>query len=174
MRKPLPVKKEYLLIAATLVLGWLCYRLAFKATLDAWQTHRQLRAELDRAADLRYQPGYLKRKNTNLDRVIALYQADTAAFRNNSINLIAEIAGKNKVKLSEVPTQDPFYHADKFIIQKLGFEGDFFSLTKMLQQLQATRGMGIIRSAAYKTVGHKTGTGEDKKLVLEIYLEIVK
>jgi hypothetical protein len=41
------------------------------------------------------------------------------------------------------------YHTDKFIVQKLDFEGGFFALTKVFNQLQATPGVGVIRSASY-------------------------
>jgi len=174
MLKRLLIKKEYLLILASIVLLWLSYKLAFKGTIEAWQNNRQLKTQLTRSTDLSYQPGYLERKNSNLDKILKLYKADTAAFRNNSINIISAIAEKESVKLSEVPMQDPFYHTDKFIIQKLGFEGDFFSLTKVLHQLQLTNDIGIIRSATYKMSGTNPTTQKDKKLVLEVCLEIAR
>jgi len=174
MLKQLPLKKEYLLIAAAIVLLLLGYKLAFKQTFEAWQTNRQLKEQLARSSDLSYQPGYLERKSVNLNKVIDLYRADTAAFRNNSISTISVIAGKENVKLSEVPSQDPFFHTDKFIIQKLDFEGDFFSLTKTLNNLQATTGIGIIRSVSYKLTGNSMDLNKDRKPVLEVYLEIAK
>jgi len=175
MLKQLPVKKEYLLlIVATILLLWLSYKLAFKATIEAWQTNRQLKTQLTRSADLSYQPGYVERKNINLDKILKLYKADTTAFRNNSINIISAIAEKENVKLSEVPMQDPFFHTDRFIIQKLGFEGDFFSLTKVFHQLQLTNDIGIIRSATYKLPKTNPNEQKDKKLTAEICLEIAR
>lgn len=173
MLNQLPIKKEYLLVAATALLLLICYQLAFKRTLEAWQTNRQLKAQLAQAADLSYQPAYLERKNNNLARIIDCYQADTAAFRSNSISTIASIAEKEQVKLSEVPVQNPLYHTDRFIIQKLNFEGNFFTLAKMLNQLQALKGIGIVRSADYKTTENRSGPGSARKLMLEVYLETV-
>jgi len=174
MLKQLHLKKEYLLITGAIVLLLLSYQLAFKQTFEAWQTHSQLKAQVVQSTDLSYQPGYLERKDTNLGKVIDLYKADTVAFRNNSISTISVIAGKENVKLSEVPTQDPFFHTDKFIVQKLDFEGDFFSLTKTLNNLRTTNGIGMIRSASYKLTGTQTYLDKDRKLVLEVYLEIAK
>lgn len=98
MLKQLPLKKEYLLIIATIVLLLLSYKLAFKATFEAWQINRALKTQLIQTNDLSYQPGYLERKNINLSKVINLYKADTVAFRNNSISNISVIAEKENVK----------------------------------------------------------------------------
>jgi len=174
MLKQIPIKKEYLLIAASIVLLLLCYQLAFKKTAEAWQINKQLRTQIAQATDLSYQPAYLERKNNNLSQIINRYKTDTIAFRSNTISAISSIAEKEDVKLSEVPLQDPLYHSDQFIIQKLNFEGGFFALTKVLNKLQATNGIGVVRSVAYKVMGVRSGADEDKKLILEVYLESVK
>ncbi|MFI5139337.1 MAG: hypothetical protein ACHQIM_16060 [Sphingobacteriales bacterium] len=174
MLKQIPIKKEYLLIAASIILLLLCYQLAIKKTIEAWQINKQLKAQMAQAADLSYQPAYLERKNNNLSKIISLYKTDTVTFRSNTISAISSIAEKENVKLSEVPLQDPMYHTDKFIIQKLNFEGGFFALTKVFNQLQATSGIGVVRAASYKVIGLMSGEDDVKKLVLEVYLETVK
>jgi hypothetical protein len=173
MLKQLPIKKDYLLIAATVLLLLLCYQLDFKKTLEAWQTNRQLKAELAQAADLSYQPAYLERKNNNLARIIARYKTDTAVFRSNSISTIASIAEKEQVKLSEVPLQNPLFRSGQFTIQKLSFEGGFFPLVKVLSQLQSLKDIGIVRSVDFKTTKTRSATAPPKKLTLEVYLETV-
>jgi hypothetical protein len=174
MLKQIPIKKEYLLVAAAIVLLLLCFELAFKKTIEAWQLNKQLNAQIAQAAELSYQPAYLERKNNNLSKIIALYKTDTVAFRSNTISAISAIAEKENVKLSEVPLQDPLYHADKFIIQKLNFEGNFFTLTKVFNQLQGTGGVGIVRAATYRVTAVKPAVDDTKKLVLEVYLETVR
>ena len=59
-------------------------------------------------------------------------------------------------------------------IQKLNFEGDFFSLTKVLNQLQSTKGIGVPRAATFKVMGIRSNVDETKKLLLEVYLEIAR
>jgi hypothetical protein len=174
MLKQLPIKKEYVLIAAAVVLLLLSYQLAFKKTMEAWQINKHLKAQLFEATNLSYQPAYLERKNKNLTNIIGRYKTDTVAFRSNIISTISAIAEKENVKLSEVPVQDPLYHTDQFIIQKLNFEGSFFALTKVLKQLQATKGIGVVRSASYKAVNVRSNTDEAKKLTMEVYLETDK
>lgn len=174
MLKQLSIKREYLMIAATIILLLLCYKLAFKKTIEAWQIHKGLNAQLTQATDLSYQPAYVERKNSNLTKIINRYKTDTIAFRSNAISAISSIAEKENVKLSEVPLQDPLYHTEQFIIQKLNFEGDFFALTKTLDQLQATVGIGMVRSASYKMIISRSSTDEVKKLVLEVYLGTAK
>jgi hypothetical protein len=136
--------------------------------------HSHLKNELSQSTGLDVQPAYLNRKNHNLDQIIALYKTDTVAFRSSAISAIASIAEKENVKLSDVPTQDPSYHTGKFIVQKLSFEGDYFALSKTLNLLQSTPGIGMCRSAVFKVFTTRTSTDEVKRLVLEVYLETVK
>jgi hypothetical protein len=174
MIEKLRIKKEYLLIAGPILLLLLSYQFAFKKTIEAWQINKRLKAQLTLAADLSYQPAYFERKSNNLSLVINRYKTDTVAFRSNIISSISLIAEKENVKLSEVPVQDPAYHTDQFIIQKLSFEGGFFALTKVPNQLQATDGIGLVRSVSYKIMGNGSNQHESKKLVMEIYLETSK
>jgi hypothetical protein len=169
MLRQLPIKKEYLLIAGAVLLLLLSYQLAFKKTIEAWELNHSLKQQLIQSGDVSSDPGYLQRKNQNLDRIIGLYQADTTEFRSSIISTIAEIAGKENVKLSEVPTGDPGYHTPQFIVQKLRFEGNYFLLEKVLNRLKSTPGVGVIRSVQFKIAKDE----KNKKLLLEIYLEII-
>lgn len=171
MLKKLPIKNEYFLIAGTILLFLLCYQLAFKKTIEVWQINKNLKMTLNKSSDLSNQPVYLERKNGNLSKILNHYKTDTINFRSNTISIIASIAAKERVKLSEVPLQDPIFHTDQFIIQKLNFEGTFFALTKVLNNLQATSGIGSIRSANYKVTGLNSKNDGPKKIILEIYLE---
>jgi len=76
--------------------------------------------------------------------------------------------------MSEVPTQDAIYHTDHFIIQKLKLEGDFFSLIKVLHQLEGKPRTGFLRSIQVSSVKQRTGAGDVQKLVMEIAVEFVK
>jgi len=172
MIKPGQIKKEYLLIAASLVLLVMCYQLAFKKTIEAWQLHKQLESKLVQSSKMNFQPGYSERKNANIRRILNLYKADTVNFRSNIISRISSIAEKENVKLSEVPVDDPTQHNNKNIIQKLLFEGDYFSLIKTLNELQKASGIGVIRSIALKTVGSHINNDDVKKLILTVNLEI--
>jgi len=174
MLKQIPVKKEYLLIAATLILLLVSYRFAYKNTIEAWALNKELIIKLAQSNDLSYQPGYLERQEANLNKIVNSYKADTALFRSNIISTIAAIAEKENVKLTGVPVQDAAYHTDHFIVEKLEFEGDFFSLVKVADQLQNTQNIGIMRCEDFKTISDRSGTNEVKKLVLEIYLEILR
>jgi hypothetical protein len=174
MLKQLAIKKEYLLIAGSIILLFLSYQLALKKTIEAWQINHRLNLQLTEANNLPYEPAYIERKNKNLNLIINQYKADTANFRSIIINTISMIADKQQVKLSEVPLQDPLYNSDAFIIQKLNFEGSYFALTKVLHQLQSASGIGMVCSVSYKAVGMRTTNDAAKKLILEVYLKAVK
>jgi len=174
MLKQLPFKKIYLLWLGTGILLLLSYRFAFKNTIEAWQTNRQLKERLTQSSDLGYQPDYLERKDKNLGKIIGLYKADTTAFRSQIINAIALIAERQNVKLTAVPIDDVSFHMPDFLIEKLAFQGDYFSLNKAMHDLQATKDIGVIRSANWKVTGIRLGSDENKQLILELYFEVAK
>lgn len=153
---------------------WISYSLAFKKTLNAFQTHQQLKSKLSEVSDLSYQPDYLERKNKNLDLILKQYQSDSLALRGNTLSQISEIAEKEGVKLSEVPVQDPFYNTPNFIIERLDFEGDYFALLKTLNHLQSTKGIGIPRSEVWGSISKNNTPIDSKKLKLQILLEVSK
>jgi hypothetical protein len=166
-------KREYLFIAATTLACVICYQLAFKKTIIAWQLNKQLKAQLAQSSDVSIQPGYTARKNANLDRILDLYTGDSLNFRSITISKIALVAEAGQVKLAEVPYENRVYSNSKFLIQKLNFEGDYFSLMKVFQQLGQRKEAGIIRSAAFRA---KRGTDseKEKKLIMELYFETIK
>lgn len=171
MLKQLPIKKQYLLIGATIALLFLSYQFAFKRTIEAWQINKNLKAQIARSSDLSLQPAYLERKSNNLNKILSLYKTDTVAFRSNIISTISLIAEKEGVKLSDVPLQNALYRSDKFIIQKLSFEGAYFSLVKVLNQLENSPGIGLVRSVAVKMQkvnSNRDGTG---KITMDVYFE---
>ena len=138
---------------------------------EAWQTHNKLQTKLARSADLSYQPGHLECKSINIDKIISQYKADTTEFRSNIINIISSIAEKENVKLTEVPVQDVSYRTDHFMMEKLGFEGYYFSLARLAHDLQLTGNIGIARSEQWKMTIVNSSAKQSKKLVLEVYRE---
>lgn len=169
MLKQLPFKKQYLLIAATIVLLLLSYRFAFKRTIEAWQINKNLKAQIAQSSDLSLQPAYLERKSNNLNKILSLYKTDTVAFRSNIINTISLIAEKEGVKLSDVPLQNSLYRSDKHMIQKLSFEGMYFSLVKLLNQLQNSPGIGVVRSVTLKMQKENSNGGAKGNIVMDVY-----
>jgi hypothetical protein len=166
------IKIEYLLIAATCLLLLLSYELAFKKTIAAWQLHRQLEQQVAGSRDVTYQPGYLERKNANLDKILALYRADTANYRNDVLAHIDLIAEQQNVKLSEVPVQGVADSSRTYTIQKLTFSGEYFQLLKTLKSLQAASGIGMVRAATIRSVIDHNNGGQQKRVILDVYIEI--
>jgi len=174
MIKPGQIKKEYLLLAASVLMVVICYQLAFKKTIEAWHLHRQLEAQVSQTLSTNFQPGYSERKSANISKILNLYKADTLNFRSNIISRISSIAEKENVKLSEVPADDPALHHNKLIHQKLAFDGNYFSLVKTLDDLQKTPEIGVVRSVDLKSASSNiNGTGT-KILTLIVELEFTR
>jgi hypothetical protein len=174
MLAKLPFKKEHLFILSIIVALLLGYRLAFKNTVDAWQTNQQLTAQLAQSADLSYQPDYLQRKNSNLNKVIDLYKTDTVNFRSNCINKVSIIAEKENVKLNEIPVSDPAFNTEKWIVQKITLKGDYFALTKTINHIQGTAGIGVVRSINYRVPRNQSDAEKTKEMMADVFLEIAK
>ena len=163
--------KKYGLVAGCLLLFLIGYQLAFKKTIEAWQLNSKLNKEIITASNLTYQPGYLERKSVNLDQILKGYKVDSTLFRSNVINTIALIAEKANAKMVQVPSPDPFLHTDRFIIQKLNFQGDYFVLIRLLQKLEATHDIGVVRTAVFHDTNDRKNVREGQ-LSLDVFLEI--
>jgi hypothetical protein len=166
------LNREYILVAATVILLMACYQLAFKKTITAWQINEQLKAQLAQSADVSTQPGYIQRKNANLDRTLDLYKADTINFRSNTISTISSVAERENVKVSAVPSNDPFYHTPQFVVQRLSLEGAYFDLVKTLNDLQSGTSMGVIRSVLIRSSASNASSASPK-VIMEISFQVL-
>ncbi|WP_426672072.1 hypothetical protein ACPPVU_12655 [Mucilaginibacter sp. McL0603] len=172
MKKLLITKKRWALPIGAIILFLFCYQVAFKKSLEAWRLHTSLAKTLAASGDVSATPDFEQKKSRNLDRIIDLYKADTADFRSNILARIAAIAGNENVKLTDVPTRGQGSADGHLHIQRLGFEGDYFSLMKTLMRLEQAKGIGMIRSATLKVSTPADGTEKMKKTVLSVYFEI--
>ncbi|PTQ92460.1 hypothetical protein C8P68_11260 [Mucilaginibacter yixingensis] len=167
------IKKEYLLLAGTLLLLVISYRLAFQKTIEAWQLNNRLTKALIQQNDLSYQPGYLERKQHNLQQVISRYRIDSTTFRNNTLARLSEMASTNQCRIIELPSDAQETHAAKYIINKVVFEGDYAGLVKLLDAIEKAKDAGVLRSANFSTTRHDQLQTEGR-LTLTAWLEIVK
>ena len=159
-------------MAGAILLLIAAYRLAFKRTIEAWQLHTQLQSKIETAGDLSYQPGYLERKNRNIDKILRLYKADTTNLRSNVLSTITSIALTEDVKLADVPGKDPFLKASQSSLEKLTFEGDYSGLVKTLDKLRSTANIGVIRSVTIKSVRAQHQTDKTNKTLMDVYFEV--
>ena len=171
--KLLTIKKEYLLLAGVLCFAIICYRFAISNTVEAWKLNNKLEKEVSVSQDLSYQPGYLERKDKNLDKVIGYYKADTSLLRSNMITGIALEAQRANVKLTDVPAQEQLFKTDTYILQQFNFEGDFFALSRFLDRLQLMEHAGVIKMASFKKIANRTSGATDERLVLKVYLQTI-
>ncbi|MEN0052351.1 MAG: hypothetical protein AAGC65_01715 [Mucilaginibacter sp.] len=173
MWKYWPYKKDYLLIAGSVVLLIICYRLAFSRTIADWRVYRELNSQVSAGEPLAYQPGYLEHQSRSLEKILALYKSDTTLFRSNTITTIAALADKHGVKLTGLPVEETLYHTPNAILQKLSFTGDFFALNRFWYDLELSKGLGMPRSVVIKKE-RKGAETEAGKLNMDVLMEIRK
>lgn len=169
MFKQISIKREYLLVAISILLLFLCYQLAIKKTIMAYQAHKDFVTKLDNSSNLNYQPDYLQRKSRNLDELLKKYELDSMAFRGDVLVVIAALAQRENVKLINIPVPDPSYNLPAFELQRLDFEGDYFSLLRLYNQFYYKKDIGVIRSLRFKKI--KSSPDAESKLVMEVLME---
>jgi hypothetical protein len=174
MLKNIVFKKEYLLICGTIILLIASYRLAFRKTIEQWHLHSELKAKLANANNANYQPDYVQRKNSNLNKIIRLYKADTGLFRNNSVNTVSLIAQHNNASVVNIPLQDMQQDTGRIITEELTLNGNYFNLLKTATALQDAQGVGWMRAMSIGKLKAPNGLGESTKLKMELYVEIIK
>ncbi len=193
--------KLYLLIALALISLLLSYIFAFKLTFEAFQLNQRYKGEILKTSNTEFLPSYEIRKSKNLDKLLNRYTLDSSFFRNKILSSISYLASESGVKLTEVPTLDPKFNTEYFMVQRLDFEGDYFSLIKFLNQLETSPKLGMPRSLLLylpkqnagsqnlpsqnlpsqnastqnlPTITSKTYINKAPTLILRVYLEIGK
>jgi hypothetical protein len=163
------LKQKYMWAVAAALLLVICYQLAFKKTIVAWQLHKRLELQMRQSSDVSMPPAYLKRKDRNLGGLLNLYRpADTS--RDEVINRVADIAESEHLKVEEVPRPDTSTETGGYIIQRLILSGEYFATLRSLQKLDQNKGVGVIRSLTLKTAKGPE-LKNDRKLLLEISFE---
>ncbi|MES2063497.1 MAG: hypothetical protein V4456_16330 [Bacteroidota bacterium] len=165
-------EQKYLLYAAVAIFFLICYQLAFKPTIEAWQSNSELKDRMLQSGGTSGQPAYLIRKKVNLDTLVARFKIDTGLFRTGVLNKIALIAQKQDVKLVDIPTPDQLSSAGPYLIQKLVMEGNYFALLKTLNDLRSADQVGFIRSVSIRMPERDTQVKQG--LAMTIYLEIIR
>lgn len=167
------IKRSYLLAGVTTILILLSIWAAFSKTYAAWKLNRELNDKLSNINNINYNPGYMERKFKNLEKITGLYTADSTTYRNQVLATIARLADAESIKIVEMPCTEnvPYYRTNLYQIQKLGFEGDFFKLTRFYNRVQAATGIGRVRAAQYTLISQPTSGGTRKTLRFYLYLE---
>jgi hypothetical protein len=166
------LNSTYLLLSGAFCLLVISYQLAFKKTIEAWQLNKKLELQIN-SATLSEQPTYLERQDKALANIIKTYQTDTVNYRNNIASQVSEVGDKEHVRIIEVPTQANL-STPRYLVQKVILKGDFFALLKTLNHLQQINGGGYIRSVLLKKNPNPDRAKDDKEIVMEVFIEVVK
>lgn len=172
MEKTTLMKRSYLLAGATLILTVLSIWAAFAKTFTAWQLNQELNEKLLSSSSMKYNPAYMDRKMNNLEKIISLYSTDSITYRNHVLATVAKLADAENIRIVEMPGTEntPYFRSSLYQIQKLGFEGDFYHLTRFYNRIQAATGIGRVRASQYILVNQPTSGGIRKTLRFYLYL----
>ncbi|MBC7914023.1 MAG: hypothetical protein H7Y07_07865 [Pyrinomonadaceae bacterium] len=172
MIKNLLKRRDLILVIGIVFFALICYQFAIKNTLDAYNQNQKLAGALNNNSVGKLPLDFMKRKSQNLDKILIKYALDSATFKGRAIGEVASIAEEEHLKLIEIPLMDPFYNTEYFLIQRIDFEGDYYSIVKFINRVQKQRNVGVLRSLSMKT--QKKGNEKGKSIILELFLQIKK
>ena len=172
MIKNLLKKRDIILVLGIVFFAFICYQFAIKNTLDAYKQNQKLAGALRGNSVGKLPVGFMKRKSQNLDKILIKYTLDSATFKGRAVGEIASIAEEENLKLIEIPIMEPFYNTEYFLIQRIDFEGDYYSIVKFIKRVQSRNNVGVLRSLSMKT--RKKGDEKGKSIILELFLQIKK
>lgn len=175
MNRLTDIPKSYLLAAAAVLLWLLALRMAFYPAWQAYRLHARLDSKLQAGSATGYQPALLQQKDENLKAILALYRADSTAYRNIMLTTLSAIAEKSGVTVTELPDHalESAQGSVKYDIHKVGLEGDFASLTKFYHAAESASKIGRVRSARYVMPDRRLALEHGAKLKLYLFLETV-
>jgi hypothetical protein len=167
-------KRSYLLAGVTVVLTLLSIRFAIWNTFQAWKINKQLTNQMEQASNLSFQPGYLERKNKNLDTILRGFKVDTVNYHGVLLSAISSIAEQRNIRIVGLPdaSSNPYYCTKHFAIQKIELEGSFADLTRFYHQLENEPAIGKVRAAHYTLLNLRATETNNKILRLSLFIEI--
>ncbi|MFD0766146.1 hypothetical protein ACFQZI_14880 [Mucilaginibacter lutimaris] len=165
--------QKYSFPVVVLAFLFICYQLAIKNTLMAWQINRQFRTDLAASAGISAQPGYLVRKQKNLQGIVERYSADSNAFRSAVITGTALIANRRNIVVSTIPLQEPGLQTIRTAVERVNFTGGYFQLLQALRDMEDAKDLGLLRSVKFSLL-RAPGQQTAKTLEMSVYLQVIK
>jgi hypothetical protein len=144
-------QKSKALIPALVVGLLLCWFLAFNKTFDAVALNRKLNDESLKASEISFNPVYVKRKLSALDKILKGYKVDEHWRDRLWIQSSAIAAGSNAgldFTLSK-PT-DVTDSTEVGESQSLFFHSNYINLVKLTDSLERIKGIGKIMALQIK------------------------
>ena len=166
--------RKYWAIAGSVILLIICYELSFNITVQAYRNNQNLKSKSLSIVDLSIQPGAIDKRLKSLNQLLDRYRSDSISIRAHNLTLISVVAKKYNVQLAEVSADDPLYHNEQFILERLNFTGTYFALLGTLNSLAVIPGIGIIRSVSITVPRKNQLKDTEGKIAMELFLECVK
>jgi hypothetical protein len=166
-------KNQYAFPVAVVIFMLICYQAAIKKTLLAWHLNRQFKRELTAGADVSAQPGFMLRKQKNLQSIVARYSADSNAFRSAVITRTAFIANRRNIVVSAVPMEDPGLQTGRTAVERVNFNGSYFQLLQALQDMERAQDIGLLRSVKFSLLRGNEPL-RSKILEMSVCLQVIK
>ncbi|QHS56503.1 hypothetical protein GWR56_13500 [Mucilaginibacter sp. 14171R-50] len=166
-------KNKYAFPVAVVLFCCICYQAAFRKTLLAWRLNQQFKTELTAGAGAGAQPGFMLRKQKNLQLIADRYSLDSVGFRSAVITRTALIAGQRNITVKEIPEEAAALQTSSTAVERVNFAGGYANLLRALQDMERAGGIGMVRSVKFY-LPRKGGQQAGQTLEMSVYLQAIK
>jgi hypothetical protein len=163
-------QRLYIIGAGGIVLLFLLYKFAFSNTLVLYFENKDLSQKIDKAEFADKDIDALNNKIKNLNDKLSKYTVDSIRNKETIFDVITGFCSKNGIRVREMPSEGVDDHGDYIIeTNKIVSEGDFISLTKLVNFIECQSLIGRVSSVKYYSY-HDFQKQKDI-LLLNIYVQ---
>lgn len=134
-----------------LLMGLVCWQLAFKKTWAAYGLYRQLTAVAAPAAELGISPGYTARRTQAMEQLYNRFEIDSATWKGQLWNACATLGPGQGLQVKAFPGWERDSLSGRPVLrQRIELSGPYFKLLTMQRQLDTTARIGRITALSYR------------------------
>jgi len=138
-------RKNTILIIASILLLFICYKFAVKKTIDYKKEYQLLKNQEQLFNDLPKQFGVLNEKNKYYDSLLTKFQITETSLQNNLLKTINKVTSTLKVKV--IDFKEPHIVAENEVRKNyytFTLEGSFENILKVIHQLEQKTKFGEV------------------------------
>ncbi|WP_276090984.1 hypothetical protein [Pedobacter sp. JY14-1] len=134
-----------------LLMGLVCWQLAFKKTWAAYGLYRQLTAAAAPSAELGISPGYTARRTQAMEQLYNRFEIDSAFWKGQLWNACATLGPVQGLQVKAFPGWERDSLAGRPVLrQHIELSGAYFKLLAMQRQLDTAARIGRITTLIYR------------------------
>jgi len=159
-----------LILPLAAVILFICYLFAIGPAIAVYKSYSSLKKIADGSGNLSVSPTFTASRKTQVDTLFKQFQVDTLKWKNTLWNCGAVLSRKFDCKIVAYPPLKSMLFNDRKVgKQSIGFNGDFISLLKIVNEIEHTKGIGKLNWLSYNKKNNDSKTTVMMELVGIMY-----